>query len=107
MHESHSRKDSAADTVTSYIQTERRPNVKRLILVAALILSGCTDPSNATRILEDNGYSQVQITGYNWMACSKDDTYHTGFTAVAPGGRHVSGTVCAGVFFKNSTIRFE
>lgn len=82
--------------------------MKRLLIVAAILVSGCcTDPQNATRILEENGYSDVQITGYNWAACSDDDTYHTGFTATAPGGRKVRGTVCAGVFFKNSTIRFE
>jgi hypothetical protein len=59
------------------------------------------------RILEENGYTNIQITGYNWAACGQDDTYHTGFVATAPSGRQVTGTVCAGVFFKNSTIRFE
>lgn len=82
--------------------------MKRLLIIAALAaLAACTDPSTATRVLEDQGYTSVQMTGYNFMACSKDDTFHTGFTAKSPNGRQVSGTVCAGAFFKNSTIRFE
>lgn len=82
--------------------------MKRFILIAAVaVLAACTDPSTATRVLEDQGYTNVQMTGYNFMACSKDDTFHTGFTAKSPAGRQVTGTVCAGAFFKNSTIRFE
>lgn len=82
--------------------------MKRLFLIAALAaLAACTDPTTATRVLEDNGYTNVQMTGYAWMACSKDDTFHTGFIAKSPNGRTVSGAVCAGAFFKNSTIRFE
>jgi hypothetical protein len=82
--------------------------MKRLFLIAALTaLAACTDPTTATRVLEDQGYTNVQMTGYNMFACSRDDTFHTGFSAKSPAGRQVSGTVCAGAFFKNSTIRFE
>jgi len=78
-----------------------------LILLAVGMLSACTEPGNAKRILEDQGYRDVQITGYSFFACSKDDTFHTGFKAISPVGKPVSGTVCAGLIFKNSTIRFE
>lgn len=74
---------------------------------AMLALGACTNAPDATRILEENGYTDVQITGYNAFSCSKDDTLHTGFTAKSPNGRTVIGTVCAGLIFKNSTIRFE
>lgn len=87
--------------------TQRRVVCAALI---ALLLAGCeslTQPNDARRILEDAGYTQITITGYKCMSCSKDDVYHTGFVATGPTGKRVSGTVCAGVFFKNSTIRFE
>ena len=76
-------------------------------LVLAVSLAGCTDADNAVRVLDANGYEQIQITGYNWFGCSKDDFQHTGFTAVGPTGKKVEGTVCSGLLFKNSTIRFE
>ncbi len=76
-------------------------------LVLAVSLTGCTDADNAVRVLDANGYEQIQITGYNWFGCSKDDFQHTGFTAVGSTGKKVEGTVCSGLLFKNSTIRFE
>lgn len=74
---------------------------------AMLALGACTNAPDATRVLEENGYTNVQITGYNWLSCSKDDEVHTGFIAKSPNGRTITGTVCAGLLFKNSTIRFE
>lgn len=81
--------------------------MKKLIAIAAIALCGCTQQDTARRILEDAGYTNVQLQGYAFLACSEDDTYHDAFTATNPNGRHVSGTVCAGMLFKNSTIRFD
>lgn len=75
--------------------------------LAVLALAGCTQPNNAQALLESQGYTDVRITGYNWWSCSDDDTYHTGFTAKGPTGKTIEGTVCAGLFFKGATIRFE
>lgn len=75
------------------------------LIACMLTLVACTDSKNATRILEDEGLTSVQITGYKWFACSKDDTYHTGFTAIKT-GKQVNGVVCAGLFFKGSTVRY-
>lgn len=81
--------------------------MKRIIIFAALlVLTACTDVKEAKRVLEENGYSQVQSEGYAWFACSKEDTFHTAFTAVAPTGRPVHGVVCSGWVFRASTIRF-
>ena len=77
------------------------------ILILAALAAACTDPQSATRILVANGYTNVETTGYNWFSCGSGDAYHTGFTAYSPNGTQVSGTVCAGLLFKNSTIRFE
>ncbi|ABX11030.1 gp39.1 hypothetical protein [Escherichia phage JS98] len=76
-------------------------------LVLAVSLVGCTDADNATRVLDANGYEQIQITGYNLFGCSEDDFQRTGFIAVGPTGKRVEGTVCSGLFFKKSTIRFD
>lgn len=76
------------------------------VIALSLCLTGCTDPDNATRILTQAGYTNIQMTGYKGLACGKDDIYMTGFTATGPTGLAVSGCVCAGAW-KNSTIRFE
>ncbi len=80
-------------------------------LIAAVlsigILTGCTDEAGAERILKANGFTEIQFTGYSWLSCSDKDTYSTGFIAKGPTGIPVKGTVCSGMFFKNSTIRFE
>ena len=79
-------------------------------IVAALFafgVAGCTDADNATRILEANGFHDIEITGYSWFSCSEKDTQSTGFKAVGPTGIKVEGAVCSGILFKNSTIRFE
>ena len=81
-----------------------------LVMAFALCLSGCdsmcTDPVESTRILKQQGYSQVQTTGYSWLACGKNDWYSTGFTAKSPAGVYVGGTVCSGIF-KGHTIRLD
>lgn len=77
------------------------------LLLTLAALAGCTEPERATQVLAAQGYSEIQITGYDAFACSKDDTYHTGFTAKSPVGVRVKGVVCAGLMFKGSTIRFD
>ena len=77
-----------------------------IILFASLMLTGCVNAEKATSLLEAEGYENIEITGYNFLECSGDDFYHTGFTATK-NGRVVEGTVCAGILFKGSTIRFK
>ena len=72
----------------------------------AIIATGCTD-ENATRsTLQKSGYTDIEITGYSWFECGKDDTFHTGFKAKNPHGDVVEGTVCCGMVFKGCTIRY-
>jgi hypothetical protein len=77
------------------------------ILPLVLALVGCTQPDKARELLNAQGYSDIQITGYNVWGCSDDDTYHTGFRAKSANGSVIEGTVCAGLFFKGATIRFD
>lgn len=79
---------------------------KLLLLLSMLVVSGCTSEADAFRALEAEGYKDIQITGYNFFACSKDDTFQTGFTAKNKDGRTVTGTVCSGLLFKGATIRY-
>ena len=78
-----------------------------LILAAVVAFTGCTQPDHAARILEQQGYTDIKMQGYDFFNCSKDDTYHDKFTAKGPTGKPVSGVVCAGLFFKGSTIRLD
>lgn len=78
-----------------------------IILILLIVVSSCTNQSSTERILQAQGYTDIKMTGYSFFACSKDDFYHTGFIAKSPSGRTVEGTVCEGLFFKGSTIRFK
>ena len=78
-----------------------------IILLSAMIyFSGCTNAPEARRVLQMQGYTNIEITGYNFFTCSKNDFYSTGFTATTRDGNKVSGTICSGLFFKGSTVRF-
>ena len=81
--------------------------MKYLIVVLSLISFGCfTNEPDTRRTLDDSGYTDVEITGYSYWACGKDDTYHTGFRAKNVKGKTVEGTVCCGMWTKGCTIRF-
>lgn len=77
-----------------------------LMLVCAGTM-GVTDEDKSKRVLESNGYSDVEFTGYDWFACGEGDWYRTGFIATSPADKRVSGAVCCGLFLKSCTIRFE
>jgi len=83
--------------------------MKKTLLIGAialLLLTGCTNRDDADRALQAQGFTNIQETGYDFMACSENDFYHTGFTATNSNGKRVSGTVCSGIFFKSATVRF-
>jgi hypothetical protein len=79
---------------------------KYLVLVLFVALLSCTNEQGAREVLEIDGFTNIEITGYKFFSCSKDDFYHTGFIA-EKNGRTVEGTVCEGLLFKGKTIRFE
>lgn len=69
-------------------------------------LLACTDEFSTREALRKAGFTEIQTTGYDWLACSKDDTFHTGFRAKNPQGTLVDGVVCCGFILKACTIRF-
>ena len=82
--------------------------MKKTIAIAIMMLTlgGCTDPQGAKEALQSQGFSDINITGYKMFMCSENDVYSTGFVAKNVNGQTVKGSVCSGVFFKGSTIRY-
>lgn len=76
-----------------------------IICFAICAICGCTDNNKASEILSEQGYTQIELTGYVPFVCSNDDIFSTGFKAKNPNGKYVTGTVCNGVL-KGATIRF-
>lgn len=78
-------------------------------VAAGLLLSACSDPDNARRVVEDHGFTNIEITGYRWTGCSDKDTWHTGFRATSPAGRRVTGVVCSSglIWGKSNTLRLD
>ncbi|MGC0154827.1 hypothetical protein ACPRNU_20410 [Chromobacterium vaccinii] len=82
-------------------------NTKTLVLVAVLALSACSDGDAARKALNGAGYTNIKITGWKPLGCSKDDSFTTGFEARGPTGMQVEGVVCSSMMFKGATIRTE
>lgn len=81
--------------------------MKRLsALLLAVAISGCTDADSARRALENNGFTEIEITGWRWFGCDQKDAFHTGFRALNTNGRQIEGVVCSG-WFKGSTVRYD
>jgi hypothetical protein len=78
--------------------------MKYLIVFAALSLVACTDPSETIRVLSDEGYEEIEVTGYSFFECGKDDMSSTGFRAKNSKGKVVTGAVCCGLL-KGCTVR--
>ena len=75
-------------------------------LIIFIMFALSTDHDKAKQLLIDNGFTHVEITGYNYFVCSRDGVYSTDFQARTSNGTLVKGTVCRGVF-KGSIIRFD
>lgn len=80
--------------------------MRKLIAAALLALTACVGQDRAARVLKEQGYTDIEITGYRWLGCSDDDQFHAGFKAKSPAHVPVTGVVCSG-FTKGSTIRLD
>lgn len=82
--------------------------MKKFAIVLVMMFS-CTDSDRVEQVLEDQGYTNVETTGYAWNRCSESDGTCTGFRATSPSGRGVSGAVGCGrtACSKGCTIRFD
>lgn len=89
------------------ISTNRLTLAFTLLLVS--VLFGCTssnDFSNGKKQLEQQGYTNVKNTGYNFFCCGKKETFSTGFECKDKNGNTVKGCFCSD-FWKGLTIRFD
>lgn len=60
-----------------------------------------------SRILEEQGYTEIKLLGYEVFGCGKGDTISEGFSAKNSLGHIVHGNVCCGMALKNCTIRYK
>jgi hypothetical protein len=77
-----------------------------ILFISLIALAGCTDEPGARKALEDQGYTQIEFTGYRIWTCGEDYTYHTGFAAKSIAGKPVTGAVCSG-FMKGKSIKVD
>ena len=64
-----------------------------LIAIALLFVTSCTDPDGATTFLTEQGYTNIELTGFDMLAKGKDDLTSTGFIATNATGERVKGAV--------------
>ncbi len=69
-----------------------------------IFISWSPDTEGARQRLEEDGYTEIQITGADPLKCGKHDLRGTTFRAKNLAGNTVSGVVCCGVL-KGCTIR--
>lgn len=82
--------------------------MKQILILCLLVMtSSCTSRSDADRALDALGFTDIEVTGYRMFSCGDDYFYHTGFHAMNPQHKKVSGTVCSGFLFKNSSVKFD
>ena len=81
-----------------------------LVIVVGLLLvigpKGCTDSDGTVRVLQDQGYTNIEITGWRPFSGGNDDQFHTGFRATTAAGKVVTGVVTSGCL-KGKTIRLD
>lgn len=87
----------------------------RAIIVLLICLStcfSCADEEAARKTVENQGFTDVEITGFQAFECGESDSSATGFRARNPQGRLVNGVVCCKRYFaclggKGCTIRWN
>lgn len=78
-----------------------------IVIGGFALLGSCgVNESNAKSTLEAQGMTNVEVGGYPFWGCDKDDTFKSKFTATGANGKPVSGVLCQG-WFKGITVRFD
>jgi hypothetical protein len=83
--------------------------IKSLVIAFSLLTLGCTSDSDfekGKKILEDQGYTEVENTGHNYFCCDEKEAYSTGFRCKDKKGNIVEGCFCSSLG-KGVTIRYE
>jgi len=88
---------------------KRKITLTLFLFSATFILKGCTSDNDFNKgkmQLEQQGYSEVENTGYNFFCCDEKDNFSTGFKCKDKKGNIVKGCFCSSLI-KGITIRFE
>ncbi|TGJ99820.1 hypothetical protein EHO57_13735 [Leptospira langatensis] len=82
--------------------------IAMVIVIVAILSIGYVDPENekSRQLLEMEGFSQIQITGFRFLGCAEEDDLAIGFKAIK-NGFTVTGTICSSFFGKGHTIRYD
>ena len=76
------------------------------VLMGLLIaVCGCEDADRARQTLEDYGFTDINVGGYDAWSCGDDYTFSNSFEATNANRRRVKGTVCCG-YLKGCTVKF-
>lgn len=85
----------------------------RILLAVLLLLCMSCRPATewetaqVTRVLTQDGFTNITVLGFDFFAgCDSRDAYRIGFTGTKNGYK-IKGAVCAGLFFKGWTIRYD
>jgi len=87
--------------------------MRNIALIMFMLIAGCTvSQSTAEQVLGDEGYTDIELTGWVPFACGGDDDFVSGFrarrTVIGPDGvphtRFVEGVLCCG-WLKDCTVR--
>ena len=80
-----------------------------MLAICAVMFTSCTsqnDFDKGKQQLEQQGYTNVENTGYSMLCCSHDDQFSTGFKCLNSKGEIVEGCFYSHVF-KGITVRFN
>lgn len=64
-----------------------------ILITVLMIMMGCTNPKGARTFLEQQGFTSIEIKGFDLLAHGKDDLTTTAFTAIEADGHRVDGAV--------------
>lgn len=64
-----------------------------VLVLVAIIFTACSNADGTKEFLQEQGYTEIETTRYDFWADGKDDWTTTGFKAVSPTGEHVRGAV--------------
>ncbi len=87
-------------------------NVAALLVVLTISLfigyqCTATRRNDAGEVLRAQGYTNVELLGYEPLHCGQHDTVQQGFRAIGPTGVPTRGVVCCGALLKACTVRLE
>lgn len=77
-----------------------------LVLSISALIGSMSNKDKIKIFLGNQGFSQIEMTGFEFFSCSRGDLFKDGFKAVNQQGHEVKGVVCQGIF-KGKTIRFH